>query len=62
MQYKEQLDKVKEDVVNMGFDTAMYYTYPEIDNKTFQRLREAYVTAKERLNHYIEKHSTKETQ
>jgi hypothetical protein len=55
MTNKEQLVKVQEDIDTMGFDTAMYYQYPEIENKTFQRLRQAYVTAKERLQHYLDK-------
>lgn len=57
MNYREQLEKVKQDIEEMSLDTAMYYRYPEIENKTFQRLRQSYLTAKERLEHYIYKHT-----
>ena len=60
MTYKEQLDAVLDDVDTMGFDSAFKYSYHEIDNKTFHKLREAYLTAKDRLENYMKKHASKE--
>lgn len=55
MTSKEQIQKVRDDIDDMGFEDAMRYSYPEIENKTFQRLRQAYIKAKDRLLHYVEK-------
>lgn len=58
MNYKEQLDKIKSDIEIFGFESAIDCVVPEeIDNITFNRLGDSYIKARERLEHYILKHS-----
>jgi len=54
---KEKLQEVKREIEVNGLDILNGLNCTDIDNKTFQRLLEAYRKASERVEKYIYKHS-----
>lgn len=55
-QYESTLEYVRDTVDNEGFDYTFrhYSSFKEVTDKEFHRLREAYESAAEELEEYIE--------
>jgi hypothetical protein len=58
---KEEMVAVWNSIQLFGFDVAFKIKdFKDIDNTTFHRLRQSYLKAQERLEHYIEKRLPRE--